>query len=1218
MSQYSIFNKAVQYHQSGQLQEAERIYQHILKVEADHADALHLLGLIAYQTHNYEKAESLINKAIDTSPETALYHCSLGGVYQAWGNAGEAIACYKKAIGLDPNYFEAMYNLANAFQIQNRFQEAISSYQTALKLNPQVVEAYYNLGRAYHQTQNFQEALAAYQKALEIQPAYADAFNSMGNIYQKLGRPEMAMQCYQRVLEISPNSAEAFYNTGNLHQKMGDFKRAVLNYQKSLAINAGQADTYSNLGHAYLKMERHEDAVRAMQKAIEIEPAEAEYHVNLGNAFLQQERFAEAIGHYRTALVLLPNCHDALINMGNALQKSMRFDEALASFSKALEYDPQSPMAYNNLGKAYQDQGDYETARRFYKTALEIKPGYAEAHFNHAFILLMMGEFAEGWEEYEWRFKRAEWQKTYPHSLQIPRWDGSNFAGKRLLVHCEQGYGDLLQFVRYLPLVKARGGTVIFEAMQAVQGLLENYYGIDELVVFDPGKPPNIKCDLYIPLLSLPGIFATNAKSIPAGVPYLHANPNRSRHWRKLLVGSHFKVGLVWSGKPTDPNRSCALADFHPLANVPGIYLYGLQKGSAANQTEQLPEGMEISNLGQAFEDFTDTAAVVESLDLIISIDTAVAHLAGAMGKPVWVLLPFVSDWRWHIGREDSPWYPTMKLYRQESRGDWQTVCNRIAADLWAMVESRQLPVYKSTSAETHNDNLIEDLSGHRNGDNDPCCRILSHYHDDPVAAYHQGMTAYRNGDYSLALELLEKALDQDRENSLYHYNFGLILIALERTDEAIQSFQQAVRFSPDFSEAQFNLGLALKKQGQFDAAKLRFEKVVQLKPNDAEAYYNLGNILKAQAKLEDAEKKYYQVLKLKPYHPAAFNNLGLTLKEQGRIEAAIENYQQALKLKPDFAEAHWNLSLAHLLNGNFEAGWIEYEWRFKRGKWASKPQQANDQPIWDGSGFEGLRLLVRGEQGIGDNIQFIRYLTQVKSRGGTLIFETIPALHPILKDFPGIDELSSSGMNEHLMPQFDIYAPLLSLPRIFNTKLNTIPASVPYLKAPDGEVQFWRSRITADGLRVGIVWAGRPEHENNANRSCALKCFMPLTQMEGIHLFGLQKGDAAQEATHLPPGMNFNNLGGELEDFSDTAGVIENLDLVISVDTAVAHLAGAMGKPVWVIVPHAPDWRWLMHREDSPWYPTMRLFRQKSRDDWAEVFQRLASELEKEYLSPI
>ncbi|MCK4988575.1 MAG: hypothetical protein KAS40_23730, partial [Desulfobacterales bacterium] len=265
-----------------------------------------------------------------------------------------------------------------------------------------------------------------------------------------------------------------------------------------------------------------------------------------------------------------------------------------------------------------------------------------------------------------------------------PRWSGESFAGRRLFVHSEQGIGDILQFVRYLPSVKARGGTVIFETRKPLMGLFKDLSGIDELVMFSADGNPAAEFDLYVPLASLPGIFETTLENIPAEVPYLFADREKSALWKDRLTAVGLKVGLVWAGTDTDPRRACPLGWLKSLSDISGVNLYGLQKGIAAEQieVEGLPQEMRMTNLGQEFEDFTDTAAVIENLDLVISIDTSVAHLAGAMGKPVWVMLPYAADWRWFLNRDDSPWYPTMRLFRQEKQGDWETVLQRITKEL--------------------------------------------------------------------------------------------------------------------------------------------------------------------------------------------------------------------------------------------------------------------------------------------------------------------------------------------------------------------------------------------------------------------------------------------------------------------------------------------------------------------------------------------------------
>ena len=296
---------------------------------------------------------------------------------------------------------------------------------------------------------------------------------------------------------------------------------------------------------------------------------------------------------------------------------------------------------------------------------------------------LLCGRFKEGWAEYQWRLKTQK--VAHSHRYHVPCWDGSSFVDKRLVVHFEQGFGDNIQFMRYLPMVKRRGGTVICEMLTPLMGLLRGFPGIDELIDAPFGTDPSMKKDLHVPLLELPRIFGTTLQTIPNGVPYLHADSNKVEHWRQRLTGSSFKIGIVWAGEPAhteDKNRSCPLLYFLRLSGIPDVQFIGLQKGDASGQVKDVAGRMSITNLADEFDDFSDTAAVIENLDLIISVDTAVLHLAGAMGKPVWAILSFSPDWRWMLNRQDSPWYPTMRLFRQSRYGDWDGVFEQMAREL--------------------------------------------------------------------------------------------------------------------------------------------------------------------------------------------------------------------------------------------------------------------------------------------------------------------------------------------------------------------------------------------------------------------------------------------------------------------------------------------------------------------------------------------------------
>ena len=489
------------------------------------------------------------------------------------------------------------------------------------------------------------------------------------------------------------------------------------------------------------------------------------------------------------------------------------------------------------------------------------------------------------------------------------------------------------------------------------------------------------------------------------------------------------------------------------------------------------------------------------------------------------------------------------------------------------------------------------------------CGEILHNDPDQPVALHLLGAIAYKQGRYEEAIELIREALARNRRVPQFHNTFGAVLRAMGKFEEAIVAYEQAVSLDAEYTQAYHNMGNVLLLQGRYAAAIEKYERVISLEPQCAEAYNSIAIALQYQGRYDAAVEKCNQALSLKPDCPEAHNTMASILTKTGHCVEAIETYRCALRLKPDYAEAHCNLGMTLLLTGRFEEGWNEYGWRLRTEK-AAYPHR-HCVPCWDGSPFVGKRLLVHYEQGFGDNIQFIRYLPMVKRRGGTVICEMLPPLIDLLQGFPGIDELTPASAERTPATEFDLHVSLLELPRIFRTTLASIPAGVLYLYADPAKARYWRQRLASRALKVGIVWAGKPVHTEDKARSCHLRDFLPLSKIPGLALFGLQKGGAADQAKDLAGEMALTNLGGELNDFTDTAAVIENLDLIVSVDTAVLHLAGAMGRPAWAVLPFSPDWRWMLDRRDSPWYPTMRLFRQRSYGGWEDVFQRVSQELE-------
>lgn len=432
----------------------------------------------------------------------------------------------------------------------------------------------------------------------------------------------------------------------------------------------------------------------------------------------------------------------------------------------------------------------------------------------------------------------------------------------------------------------------------------------------------------------------------------------------------------------------------------------------------------------------------------------------------------------------------------------------------------------------------------------------------------------------------------------------GIALQDEGKHDEAIPCYQKAIELNRGFAPAYYNLGVALQKKGKPDEAFLCYQMAIDFNSAYAEAYYNQGIILKEKGRLDEAATYFEMALQSKPAYAGAYYNLGSIQIAKGKFDEALSLYRKTIELNPDYTEAHWNIALVNLLYGNFSEGWKGYEWRWKLKEIAV--EHDFNRPAWDGSDIKGQTILLHAEQGLGDTIQFIRYAPLVASRGAKVIVECQKELVSLLQNNNNMYQIIGQGSH---LPEFDIHCPLLRLPLVFRTTLENIPSSVPYIAVNSVLVQKWRDKLKPDHskLKIGLAWSGDPGMKDDINRSCSLEVFSPLANVESISFYSLQKGEAAEQAKNPPEGLKITDYTEELKDFSDTAALIENLDLVISVDSAVAHLAGAIGKPVWTLIPFVPDWRWMLNREDSPWYPTMRLFRQSTRGDWKSVVANIA-----------
>lgn len=483
------------------------------------------------------------------------------------------------------------------------------------------------------------------------------------------------------------------------------------------------------------------------------------------------------------------------------------------------------------------------------------------------------------------------------------------------------------------------------------------------------------------------------------------------------------------------------------------------------------------------------------------------------------------------------------------------------------------------------------------------CREILDVQPNNMDALYFLAEICYSSQKYDLAIEYIKNVLQYNPANAEAYNNLGLIYQEKEQFNEAVEYYEKALQLNPNLPDSYLNLGFVLQKTGRIDEGIIYYKKALKFNPNDTNVYYNLGIAFQEKGQLGEAIQYYQKALELNPNDADIYCNLGFALQENRQPDEAIKYYQKALQLNPHHATAHLNMALALLLTGNFRDGWRQYEWRWQTYLASSKRNFS--QPLWDGSDIKGRTILLYDEAGFGDYIQFIRYAPLVAQYGGKIVFECHKELTSLLQSAEGIQEIVGRGEE---LPKFDVHCPLSSLPLIFDTTLESIPAKIPYICVESKLIQKWKNKVQHDEFKtkIGLVWAGR------SISSCSLETFSLIARIDNITFYSLQKGEAEKQAKNPPKGMSVIDLTEDINDFSDTAALIENLDLVITIDTAVAHLAGALGKPVWTLLPFMPDWRWMLNRDTSPWYPTMRLFRQSSPGDWKPVIANVADELEK------
>ncbi len=668
----------------GKLIEAEEAQRQAIRVQPNHADAPNHLGVTLARLGRYPEAADAFRQALRFKPDSAEVHNNLGLALKELNELDEAAAAYREALRLRPGSAEALNNLGVVLAAQGKPDEAAAAYQEAIRLRPDFLKARANLRQLLRDQGQLERVLADCREAVRARPDSAEAHNDLGRALMETGRAEESVAAFQEAVRLRPDSAEIHNNLGLALAGQGQYDEAIPCYREALRLNPEFAQAHNNLGMALRHKGKAVEAEACCREAARLAPDFPEAHNNLGLALMELERMDEAQACLEEAVRLRPSFAQAHNNLGILFWRRGQLARAMEGYAEALRLRPDFAEALNNLGNVLRDQGRFAEAEEAFEKSLRMKPDYVDPHWNRALLWLLQGDFARGWPEYEWRWKL----KTFTSRRLIrPMWDGAPLAGKTILLHAEQGLGDTIHFVRYAALVKRQGATVIGEVQAPLLKLLAGFAGFDQLVPQKTTLPP---FDLHAPLLSLPLLFKTDLTNIPADVPYLQADAKLVERWHaELGRGRSFKVGIAWKGSSAnraDHWRSIPLAQFEPLAKKPGVELVSLQKGPGSEQVREVAGRFAVRDLGDRLDaeagPFMDTAAIMKNLDLVITCDTVLAHLAGALGVPVWIALHAVPDWRWLLDREDSPWYPTARLFRQTRLGEWEEVFQRMARAL--------------------------------------------------------------------------------------------------------------------------------------------------------------------------------------------------------------------------------------------------------------------------------------------------------------------------------------------------------------------------------------------------------------------------------------------------------------------------------------------------------------------------------------------------------
>lgn len=1124
-----------------------------------------------------------------------------------------------------------------------RLSEAEALYSEVLRRDSSHPDALHLWGVLAHQQGRSQAALTSIAQAIRQNDRNWSYHSNLGNVLQSLGRYDEAIAAHQRAVELAPERAELWSNLGTCHQEAGRAEAAEAAYRRALARDAQHADTHYNLGNLLREQGRQDDSITCYERAIALAPEMPEPYFNLAHVLLAQKRFDEAERRYRWGLERRPDDADARLRLARLLRQRGAWPEARIELDRVLQQRPDLPAA----------------------------------HVQRSMARLALGDLAGGWEEFDWR-----WQcPRGPRRRQLPlrNWSGDPITCRQVLLHAETSLCDQLQFGTCIPDVIEDARRVVVECHPQVGSLFARSFPTAMIVTrTSDGSTPWLQqalpLDLHFPLSDAPRYLRPTPERFPRRRQYLLPCPDRIESWAARLsqLGPGLKVGVAWrrtipdgmtgdcSATPASSPSDWGIAPgdlLRPLLDHASVQFLALHELHASDLSwwprTSRTETMESLQPPTDDKPIESLAALVRSLDLVITLDELVAHLAGGVGTSTWLWTSAASNWRWLPNGHTSLWYPSVRLFRSTGYRYSRETGAEISRELIAFAshgrrcatgtllpaeDAQPSPRAARPSLGNASPDDAARLSLALPGERRPLLAAADNASNETHAAVEPSPDRARMTDYRWGLSdaTVEESLAQARRlNATGDHSsaegicreivrlqpscaaawalWGTIAAGHERHAEATEALGHAANLEPHNARYCYELALALHKADRLADAISMMQRAVELNPQHPEAVLNLGSLLEKAGRLDESIVYCRRAAELVPNFSRAHYNLANVLLHKGLLTEAIDHYERTTELEPQFAKAHWNAGLAQLLAGNFGRGWQGYEWRQRAGE-----VYLDDfaEPRWDGSSLEGRTILIHAEQGVGDEIMFATCFPDVLAQARHCIITCCPRLVSLFRrSFP---QASVYGVarkeNRSWRPPepFDCQIPAGSLPFYLRRNWASFPRQDKLLVVDPEKLDKWRKRFASlgDGIKVGISWRGGGKAAEQKRRTTQLEVWREFLATPGVQFVNLQYGccEADLRLAREEYGVTIHDWydADPMKDLDQFAAEVAALDLVVSVGNTTIHTAGAVGTPAWAILPFVPGWRYLLGYDEMPWYRGVKLLRQTTPDDdgWRRVLQ--------------